>query len=514
MDQQLFMPLATASQSSKIDELALKKYGLKPEMLMETAGALSAKEIISHLKWHPLQSVHFDLVKKQNSVLVLCGPGQNGGDGLVVARHLLSAGVSVKVFCASSESNPLVEAKKDQLRLMGLELLSLEEMELIKKQGQDCSLIVDALFGVGLNRDVKDLYAKLIRWMNLENKLVFSLDTPSGLDVDTGHIRGEAVIADFTFSFGLAKPGFYLQQGPKHIGSLKVFAIGFPLELLLDRACSHFLINEYWVSQKLPQRADTDHKALHGKLLVLAGSEGFWGAGYLSVLSAYRMGAGYVYWAGGGNSPPPIQEVPEVLTSHLKDPDLLLNKTAIAIGPGLGLNPEIKKLLLTLKKENTPVVVDADAFNVCVKENLFPLPSHWVLTPHSGELGRLFGITGREIEKDPCRYALRASYKTGTLVLLKGFHSVLAVKDQCWIIPKGHSALAKAGTGDVLTGFIGALLARSLDPFSATAVGAFLHGYLAEYWTSSGKDRDSLMAQDLKDILPLVLNRLNKNRLK
>ena len=176
----------------------------------------------------------------------------------------------------------------------------------------------------------------------------------------------------------------------------------------------------------------------------------------------------------------------------------------------MGITSSTKNLLLQLKKQILPVVVDADAFSVCIKDNLFPLPSHWVLTPHSGELARLFQIKGEEVDQDRCSYAMKASQKTGALVLLKGFHSVLAQKNKCWIIPTGNAALAKAGTGDVLAGFVGALIARGLDTFSAAIVAAFIHGQLADEWVGSGKDNDTLMAQDLKEILPITLKKLRE----
>lgn len=499
--------MAGSTQSTEIDRSAKKDYGLSFEILMESAGALSAQEI---LKQH----------KKNNlsSIMVLCGPGHNGGDGLVVARHLVSEGVGIEVFCSDMKGSTLVEKQKERLKSLNVPLHPLESVQKVKQTGERCSLIVDALFGVGLVRDIEGFYLDITKWINSSGKRVVALDTPSGLNVDTGQVKGQAVKADLTLTFGLSKPGFYLMRGPSHVGRVKVFSIGFPSSLLLDKANTHFLIERSWVADCLPERSPTDHKAGQGHLLVLAGKEGFLGAGILVSLSAYRMGVGYVTWS------PSLQwdvsdvtdfselvlnkRIPDVLTQKLSDPGLLKNKTAVAIGPGLGIRGEVKELLLTLKKIQLPVVVDADAFTVCVKENLFPLPSHWVLTPHSGELARFFDITGQEVDQDRCAYAMRLSQKAGCLVLLKGFYSVLAQKDKCWIIPRGNSALAKAGTGDVLTGFIGALMARSLDAFSAAAAAAFVHGSLAEEWIESGKDKDSLMAQDLKDILPFVLKKL------
>ena len=499
-----FIPLAGSAQTAEIDHSAVEDYGLSSEILMETAGALSAREILLYLKKHQNEK------SNPAGVMIICGPGHNGGDGLVVARHLLSEGISVEIFCSDTKGSALVEKQKDRLRILGMTLHSLEKTTDIKERSIKCSVIVDALFGVGLARDVENFYADLILWMNATDKQIIALDTPSGLNVDTGQIRGQAVRADITLSFGLAKPGFYLMQGPVHTGQLKIFSVGFPFSLLFEKADTHFLIKKSWVASQMPGRHSADHKASQGHLLVLAGREGFWGAGHLAALSAYRMGAGYVTWAGNSKNDahPPIFNIPDVLTQTLSDPELFKNKTAVAIGPGLGVEGKTKKLLLDLKKTKIPVIVDADAFTVCVKEKLFPLPAHWILTPHSGELARLFNITGKEVDQNRCSYAMKASQSTGCLVLLKGFHSVLANKNKCWIIPTGNSALAKAGTGDTLTGFIGALMARSLDTFSAAAVAAFIHGSLAEEWTSSGRDKDSLIAQELKDILPFVLRKL------
>ena len=470
---------------------------------MESAGAMSAQEIYHHPK---------SFLWKKSHIVVLCGPGNNGGDGLVLSRHLFSHGFSsIKIFCdEKAQKSSLLKTQLERVKAQGIDIFPIKSIEKIKQSLNSCSLIVDALFGVGLSKKLTGIYLKLVNLINTTSVDVISLDTPSGLNVDTGQCFGKAVKAGLTLSFGLAKPGFYLMQGSSHVGQLIVLPIGFPKNLLQGNpAYNHFLVDETWVASQMPQRHSTDHKAKQGHLLVLAGHKGFWGAGALSAIAAYRMGAGFVTWAGGNSqSHPPLDSAPEVLTQNLTDKKLLSNKTAVVIGPGLGMTTSTKKLLLSLKKQNLPVVVDADAFSICVKENLFPLPSHWVLTPHSGELGRLFNIKGEELDKDRCGYAIKASQKTESLVLLKGFHSILAQKNKCWIIPTGNSALAKAGTGDVLAGFMGALMARNLSPFSAATCAAFLHGQLADEWILSGKDNDTLMAQDLKDLLPYTLKKI------
>ncbi|MDE0151809.1 MAG: NAD(P)H-hydrate dehydratase [Bdellovibrionales bacterium] len=484
-------PLADAAQMSEIDRLSEEKYQINPETLMESAGAVTAKKILSSNDFNTQQ------------VMILCGPGNNGGDGLVAGRYLLSSGIKTDIFCPKESNSPLIQKQKEKLK--NHNLYSIEDLEQIKQIGEEATLVIDALFGIGLSKNIKGVYFKIIEWLN-SKKQIISLDVPSGLDCNTGQVKGIAVKAHHTFTFELAKPGFYLSKGPSHTGKLSVLSIGFPNELILEKANSYFLINESWVSSKLPQRKIDDHKAKQGHLLILAGHEGFWGAGQLASLSAYRMGAGYVTWAGRGKNPS-LDSVPEVLTKNISE-NLFENKTAVVIGPGLGVHPETKNLLLELKKQKLPVLVDADAFTVCVQENLFPLPSNWVVTPHSGELARLFGLKGEDIDQDRILFAKKAFQKIGALVLLKGLHSILVDQDKCFIIPTGNSALAKAGTGDVLSGFIGALMARSLSTFNAASVGAFIHGKLADEWVHSGRDADTLMAQDLKDLLPILLKKL------
>ena len=500
--------LSTAKQSAEIDETAQKEFHLSSEILMESAGAVSAEKINRMFKKQPVQ--------------VLCGPGSNGGDGLVLARHLISLGWPVQVFCSDphidSSSSSLLNRQKKRLKAQGVHLQNLENTKQVKQALQTGkSLILDALFGIGLSRNIEGFYLDIIEHINAlsdEKSAVISLDTASGLNVDTGQIMGAAVKASHTFSFGLGKPGFYLRKGPGLSGRISLMPISFPLQVLHKTADTHFLLSEDWVSAHLPQRLPEDHKGRQGHLLVLAGSRGFRGAGQLCALSAYRMGAGYVTWACNEDIEPFVhkQAPMDVLTAKIFDPGLLDKKTAVAIGPGLGAGRTTKELLLKLKASSgMPVVVDADAFTVCVQQNLFPLPAGWLLTPHAGELGRLFQLKGEDIDKDPCFYARKASQKTGALVLLKGFYSVLSNGKKCWIIPAGNAALAKAGTGDVLTGMAGALMARGLDSVSSALVSAFVHGCLAEEWTAGSRDKDSLLAQDLKDLLPYVLQKLRSS---
>lgn len=497
------MRLATIEQARQIDEISQKVYGLTGEILMESAGALASREI--DLTFLP------ELTK--GSVAVVCGPGNNGGDALVVARHLHSAGhrdLVVYLVAPTDNQSPLFRLQKQRAEAQGLRIVDLIAIPERAKQLQSAELIVDGLFGIGLGRKITEPFLNVVEMMNAAKAPKVSLDTPSGLNGDTGRVEGAAVQATVTITFGLAKPGFFVAEGPAHVGKLRVLPIGFPHESLRGIATSHFLFTEKLARRYLPARQETSNKSDHGKLLVLAGHKGFWGAGILTSSSAFRMGTGYVQWASFEAPYEALKEIPEVLTASVNDDALWSSKfSAVAIGPGLGSGAETAQLIEKLKGlKGIPVVVDADAITACVEHNLFPLPSNWVITPHTGELSRILKVHAQDIERDRFKAAFDAFEKTGCHVLLKGFRSLLAYGNRCMIVHAGNSALAKAGTGDVLTGMIGGLLAQGLDTTQATATAAYLHGRLADEWVRSGNDKSSMTASDLKAILPQVVSRL------
>ncbi len=497
------MRLATVEQSRQIDEISQKVYGLTGEVLMESAGALASREI----------DLTFLPELTRGSVAVVCGPGNNGGDALVVARHLHSAGhrdLLVYLVAPQDHQSPLFRLQKQRAEAQGLRLVDLIEIPERARQLQSAELIVDGLFGIGLTRKIVEPFLNIVEMMNGAKAPKVSLDVPSGLNSDTGRVEGAAVRSALTITFGLAKPGFFVGEGPAHVGKLRVLPIGFAHESLRGIATSHFLFTEKLARRYLPARQETSNKSDHGRLLILAGRPGYWGAGVLASTSAFRMGAGYVQWASFEAPIEALLEIPEVLTASVGDEALWKTQfSAVAIGPGLGAGRETADLIERLKKfKDLSVVVDADAITACVDHHLFPLPPQWVITPHSGELSRILKMAAQDIERDRFKAAFLAFEKTGCHVLLKGFRSVLAFGERCMVIHSGNSALAKAGTGDVLTGMIGSLLAQGLDTTQATATAAYLHGRLADEWVRSGNDKSSLTASDLKTILPQVVSRL------
>lgn len=497
------MRLATVEQAIQIDELSTTVYGLTGEILMESAGALAAREI----------DLTFLPELTRGSVAVVAGPGNNGGDALVVARHLHSSGyrsLQIYILAPRDLRSSLFKIQLKRCELQGIRIVDLEENIDRVDQIKASELIIEGIFGIGLNRPISGLFLRLIETMNSCHAPKVSLDTPSGLNARTGRVEGAAVKSAMTVTFGLAKPGFFVSEGPSHVGKLRVLPIGFPHEALRGVATTHFLFTERLAKRYLPTRLETSNKSDHGHLLLIAGRKGFWGAGLLAGASGFRVGAGYVTWASFENPYEVLKEIPEVLTAALDDETIWDQKiSSVAIGPGLGVSAEVARWIDRLKElKDIPVVVDADAITVCAQHNLFPLPSHWVITPHSGELARVLKVDVQDIERDRFRAAFEGYAKAQCHVLLKGYRSLIAFEKRCMIIHAGNSALAKAGTGDVLTGMIGGLLAQGLDTTQATATAAYLHGRLADEWLRSGNDKAALTASDLKSLLPQVISRL------
>ncbi len=497
------MRLATIEQSRELDMLSKKVYGVPGELLMESAGALSAKEII--------QSYFPEL--KKGSVYIICGPGNNGGDGLVLARHLHSSGyrnVNILTLAPFEKSSPLFKQQLNRVELFSIKVFDLlknpEKMEKLRS----ASLVVDALFGIGLSSSLEDKYLKIVDFINAVKVPVVSLDCPSGLNCDQGTALNAVVKASMTLSFGLAKPGFFVGDGPAAVGKLRVLSIGYAYESLRGVATSHFAFTDKLARRYLPRRGTNTNKSDHGHVLVFAGSEEMPGAGILSATSAYRMGAGYVTWACSEKSLfQQLERAPEILCTESTNPEIWDKKvTAAVIGPGFGVNEHTRDIILKLKDQDYPVVLDADGISTCVKYDLFPVPENWVITPHSGELSRITGVDVHNIEENRFEAVLNCVKITSGHVLLKGFRSVIAQKDRVMVILSGNSALAKAGTGDVLSGMIAALLAQDLETLQASATACYIHGRMADEWVRVGHDRQSLLASDLTQHLPQLMSQL------
>lgn len=463
------MRLATREEVYSIDKIAAEDFGLSPTILIENAGRALAQQfekIFQKENWHP-----------DFRIGIWCGSGNNGADGRVMAHLLREKEYSVQVLQGTSW-NP-----------------------------NDFEIIIDALFGVGLNRPIEgDLKQQISRLNGAQNKVI-AVDIPSGLDANTGMTLGIAVKANWTLTIAPAKPGLFLNEGAVHSGRIISVDIGFPAELLKEKAQSVFLIGAASARKLLPSRGWVANKTHFGHLLVLAGAKGMEGAAVLVSEAAARMGCGYVSLCS------PSLEVhkkagPDFLRLELKDffKSDLKKYTAVVVGPGLGVNSQTSKILEHLLAHHEKVLVDADALTAFSQRPEISLPETWILTPHAGELSRILGIPAKELEKDRLKSVENAQNSLKALVLFKGFRTVLGLPGKRYIIGSGNVALAKAGSGDVLAGFIGSLMAQGLTSAKAAALGAYLHGRIADDWLRRGHSVRTLMASDLPKLLPELID--------
>ncbi len=500
------MRILTAEEARQIDQESHNE--ISAAQLVENAGRLSAEWISKH-------GTNERDPRKINT-LILSGPGNNGADGLVVARHLASQGWPVTVIFVETQNS--VWNKNKNLLPASVKCLALDEFLKSASPFAAFGLIIDSLFGIGLNRPLAGIYKNLIDRLNQDviqgegPKNLISLDTPSGLESTRGLVLGSAVRATHTLTFGFAKTGFFINKGPSHAGRIHVLDVGFSPAAIDRLSHKKFVLSKAWVLKNKPVLADDGNKSNRGRSLLITGSRQFPGAGFLSARAALRSGSGYALLAHDGASPS-AAEHPDLIFIDLKKNSLHdLKYDAVGIGSGLGVNARTKKWLCFLRDHHVRnVVVDADAITVCAEENLFPLPKSWVLTPHAGELGRVLGRTAAVIEKDRFHYAQLASQKLGCVVFLKGFHSILAFDETAIVVATGNAALAKSGTGDVLTGMITAFMAQGLDSRKATLMASYIHGKVADDWVQQKKDPASFLASDLIEALPLTMGKLQRS---
>jgi len=458
------MKLVTSEQMRMEDFRATEKFNIPGIVLMENA----ASETVAFMERE------IDL--KGKSIVVVCGGGNNGGDGFAVARKLYCKGYDVSIcgvfsggkMTASAETN-LISAEK--LRIPFVE----------KPDGFD--VIVEALLGVGINGNVRDDIAEVINRINTQNSVVVSVDIPAGLDADNGNVCGNAVKADYTVTMGYGKPGLYTGEGKLYSGKIFVADISLPP----DDEAKLFLIDEKCERLWMPKTNLLAHKGSNGTLAVAAGSLGMTGAAALCCNAALRSSAGIVKLL----IPENLNSVMEVkLTEAItvpgcrkdffckKDAESLLSMgaDAIVIGPGIGRNPETVEFVLeVVKKSEVPVIIDADGI-YALSSNINVLKeANAVLTPHPGEFSRLLGVSAEEINHNRINLSRDFAVKYNVTLLLKGAGTVVAEPDgTVYINSTGNEGMAKGGSGDVLSGIIGALVCRGSE--HPAALGSFIHG--------------------------------------
>ncbi|MDP6978348.1 MAG: NAD(P)H-hydrate dehydratase [Myxococcota bacterium] len=512
-------PLVCAEEMRALDHHTIKTLGVPGEVLMESAGRAVVQRVLANLTSGPGQ------------VMIVCGRGNNGGDGFVVARHLAVLGIPVAVSILGGSNDLAGDAAANLVRLSALGIEPLDDPARVDEP----AVVVDALFGTGLARTLEGEAAAHVEWIRGQRQrgaVVIAVDLPSGLDSDTGQVLGTAVEATETVTIGLPKIGLCLEPGRSCAGMIHVARIGIHDESPDVRAGAE-LWSEEAAAANLPQRSAAGHKGSFGHVLVVAGSRGKTGAAQLSSLGAARVGAGLVTVA----CPAGLNEILEVktteaMTAPVPDTDdhafaaasashllaLAEARDVVALGPGIGTQEETASLVHELAKRiERPLVIDADGLNAFAPHDgalaiLKARTAASILTPHPGEAARLLGSTAGEINRDRVSSARTLASRSGGVVVLKGAATVIADPDgRVAINPTGGPALAAGGTGDVLTGLVAGLLAQGLGAFGAATLGVYLHGLAADRLASQ-RGNSGLLAHEIADELPATCTALREGR--
>jgi len=436
-------------------------------------------------------------------VVVVCGVGNNAGDGYVVARAAARLGHAVRVVQLGNPENLGADARTCYERLLadGIETESeLDALEL-------ADVVVDGLFGIGLSRPVEGEYAAVVERINALAAPVISIDSPSGIDANTGVRMGTAVSASLTVTFIGRKPGLYTGDGPAHCGEILFDDLGVPPSVYEQVPPSANLLQARDLEGRFTPRPRTAHKGSHGHVLVVGGAPGFSGAIRLAGEAAARTGAGLVSvathpdTAAGANALRPELMVHAVGRTGELGP-LVKRASVIAIGPGLGQSAWASALLGSVLDGSCPLVVDADALNLLSRE---PVRSdRWILTPHPGEAARLLGVSTGDINADRLSAAAAIHEKFGGVVVLKGAGTVIADGGVPTVIGAGNPGMASGGMGDVLTGVIAGFVAQGESLADAASFGAGVHAVAADRAAEGGER--GLLAGDLMVHLRALVN--------
>ena len=520
------MKLCTAAEMVALDHGAIKTLGIPGTVLMENAGRACCRHFNNRFN-----------ALFPGLVLIVCGKGNNGGDGYVMARILADQGWRVHTLVLAEQEDIKGDARVmlDIILAMKLDVTFTRD-ELVVQSLFDQfrpAIVVDAIFGTGLSSCVRGLQEKVIALINDHGAPVLAVDIPSGIDGSNGQVCGCAVRAEITVTFAHAKIGHGSQPGAEYSGQLEVVDIGIPFTQQAKFTSQTSLVNLDVASLLMPVRPQSGHKGTFGHALIVAGAPGKSGAAALAGHSASRSGCGLVTVA----TPASIHDIIEVKLTEAMSvalpatadgsisaqavamlEELVVGRSAIAVGPGIGQHEDLGSVLQWLLGHVTvPIVIDADGLNVLSKQigTLEEATSDAIiLTPHPGEMTRLSGYSVAEIESNRYEIARDFAIKHNVILLLKGMRTIIAAPDgRIYINSSGCDALASGGSGDVLTGLIAGLVAQGVEAFEAAALGAWLHGRAAQL-VAENSSSAGVIATDLITALPTARHELECQRQK
>jgi len=456
-----------------IDQYSIEKLGIPSIILMENA----ALGVIKHL-----------MLNEMEYYVVICGRGNNGGDALAVARHLITAGKKVSVF--SIGLNPMSKdcgVNHDILCNMGVKITNIsnvEDIQFLRDSIIRSDVVIDGIFGIGLKREVRGVYDLAITVINETSKKTISIDVPSGFSGDTGLVLGNCIKASKTITFETYKRGFLNYGSHENTGEVVIEKIGIPDFVVEKYHNKEFFLERKFIQKKTKERARYSHKGNYGHVMVIAGSEGMTGASTITTKAAVKSGAGLTTLISCEEALQAVRNfVPEAMWKKNDDNqgiETLMEKVnSIAIGPGLGnSNETLNNVKRVLKNTDSTVVIDADAINVLEgKTNLLKeAKCNVIITPHPGEMARLTGMEIKEVERNRIEIAKEFAREHGVIVVLKGYNTIITNGDVSYINPTGNGAMANGGMGDCLTGIISSLCAQGYSSMDASCIGVYAHG--------------------------------------
>lgn len=492
---------ATREEMQGIDQYTIEEIGIPSMVLMEKAAMAACEEITARFT-------------KEKTVLVVAERGNNGGDGIAMARILSSLGYKVDIYEIGGVKRASQQYASQRAIAVALELNFLEELP-----EDDYDIIIDAIFGVGLSREVSGIQKETIERMNQKTGVKIAIDVPSGVDASTGKVMGVAFLADYTVTFGLNKLGLLLYPGAEYAGEVIVKDIGFPKKAV-DKISPKAVFYTEEDRARLPKRRDDSNKGTYGRVLIVAGSKNMSGAAYFNAKAAYRSGCGLVEIFTHESNRVILQtKLPEAILTTYEEVDDAIEKlrkaikraNVIVFGSGMGNHLTTRRLLLLVGSlAKVPLVLDADGINCIHMEGeesieLSKFLAPCIITPHMKEMARLMKMDIPSIKADMIQTARLCARENHLVCVLKDARTVVMdEQSQTYINITGNHGMAKGGSGDVLAGVIGGLLAGGMEPVEAARMGVFCHGMAGDF-ARQKKGAYSMLASDIIEQLPLVL---------
>lgn len=477
-------------EAKAIDTHAIQTVGMSGIVLMEKA-AMSAAAVLTERE------------PKSARILAVCGTGNNGGDGIAVARILHEMGYQTAVTVIGQPEHMTEETKRQLAIAVGCQVPILPLTSVTDGQ---FDVMLDGIFGIGLSRDVEDPYEQVIGDMNASGAKIYALDIPSGIHAGTGNVMKTAIQAACTVTFGVNKRGLVLYPGCTYAGDVIVADIGFSKISTASVQPALYCYEAADLYRELPVRPAQSHKGTFGRVLIVAGSETMSGACFLAAKAAYRSGAGLVRVISTENNREVLlSALPEILFSSREEiAEGISWADAVVIGPGLGLTEDAMELVkYVLENSPVPTVIDGDAIRLC-GQITDTLTDNFILTPHVKEMSYLTGMSVGELRQDIVGTTLDTAEQFGCILAQKDARTVVSDGTECYINLSGNNGMATGGSGDVLAGMIGGFLGQGMDPFAAAKLGVYLHG-LAGDRQALKKGCYSLMASDLLEGIADVL---------